>query len=152
MYLRTLRMVPAPVTDDKKARRARARGFIHVISFVDVARRARGDGDGDGASDDEDDDESARDDDDDRERASVRREWTRDGGDDAGTGPRARRRRDVDDDEDDDDDDDDDEREERRTNGDAGEIVLGEGWENGGWNHETKRRFRKVVSGLRARV
>ena len=152
MYLRTLRMVPAPVTDDKKARRARARGFIHVISFVDVARRARGDGDGDGASDDEDDDERARDDDDDRERASVRREWTRDGGDDAGTGPRARRRRDVDDDEDDDDDDDDDEREERRTNGDAGEIVLGEGWENGGWNHETKRRFRKVVSGLRARV
>ena len=148
MYLRTLRMVPAPVTDDKKARRARARGFIHVISFVDVARRARGDGDGDGASDDEDDDERARDDDDDRERASVRREWTRDGGDDAGTGPRARRRRDVDDD----DDDDDDERDERRTNGDAGEIVLGEGWENGGWNHETKRRFRKVVSGLRARV
>ena len=150
MYLRTLRMVPAPVTDDKKARRARARGFIHVISFVDVARRARGDGDGDGASDDEDDDERARDDDDDRERASVRREWTRDGGDDAGTGPRARRRRDVDDDEDEDDDDD--ERDERRTNGDAGEIVLGEGWENGGWNHETKRRFRKVVSGLRARV
>ena len=142
-------MVPAPVTDDKKARRARARGFIHVISFVDVARRARGDGDGDGASDDEDDDERARDDDDDRERASVRREWTRDGGDDAGTGPRARRRRDVDDD---DDDDDDDERDERRTNGDAGEIVLGEGWENGGWNHETKRRFRKVVSRLRARV
>ena len=119
-------------------------------AFVDVARRARGDGDGDGASDDEDDDERARDDDDDRERASVRREWTRDGGDDAGTGPRARRRRDVDDDEDEDDDDD--ERDERRTNGDAGEIVLGEGWENGGWNHETKRRFRKVVSRLRARV
>ena len=85
-----------------------------------------------------------------RERASVRREWTRDGGDDAGTGPRARRRRDVDDD--DDEDDEDDERDERRTNGDAGEIVLGEGWENGGWNHETKRRFRKVVSRLRARV
>ena len=103
--------------------------------------RARARGDGDGASDDEDDDESACDDDDDRERASVRREWTRDGGDDAGTVPRARRRRDGDD-----------ERDERRTNGDAGEIVLGEGWENGGWNHETKRRFRKVVSRLRARV
>ena len=110
--------------------------------------RARARGDGDGASDDEDNDESARDDDDDRERASVRREWTRDGGDDAGTVPRARRRRDVDDDVDADDD----ERDERRTNGDAGEIVLGERWENGGWNHETKRRFRKVVSRLRARV
>ncbi len=110
--------------------------------------RARARGDGDGASDDEDDDESACDDDDDRERASVRREWTRDGGDDAGTVPRARRRRDGDDDADAGDD----ERDERRTNGDAGEIVLGEGWENGGWNHETKRRFRKVVSRLRARV
>ena len=142
-------MVPAPVTHDKKARRARARGFIHSSTSLDTRARARGDGDGDGASDDEDDDESARDDDDDRERASVRREWTRDGGDEPGTGPRARRRRDVDDD---DDDDDDDERDERRTNGDAGEIVLGEGWENGGWNHETKRRFRKVVSRLRARV
>ena len=60
------------------------------------------------------------------------------GGDDAGTGPRARRRRDVDDDEDEDDDDD--EREERRTNGDTGEIVLGEGW-NGGWNHEASENF-----------
>ena len=122
---------------------------MHSSTSLDTRARARGDGDG--ASDDEDDDESARDDDDDRERASVRREWTRDGGDEPGTGPRARRRRDVDND-DDDDDDDDDERDERRTNGDAGEIVLGEGWENGGWNHETKRRFRKVVSRLRARV
>lgn len=110
-----------------------------------AVRRDGGRDDG-GASDDDDerDARDARDDD-----ASVLRERTRGGGVDARRAARC-----LDGDGGDGDGRDGDGDATRDDDGDAREIIVASagGWKVAGWNHETKRRFRTVVSRLRARV